>query len=811
MNNKIETIIVKFLRVGVGLVFFVPLIYTSATIFPFIFPKSLAFRFLVELLAIPYLYLMLTAPAYRPRKTKILISIIALLIIETFATIFSIDPLRSFWGNHERMMGLFMYAHVALFALMAVSIYRTKDEWRKLFAYAIVAGAAVTLIGFIQYFSPSFLHETKGGRIYSTFGNAIYLSAYLLMQMYLLAWYIAGEKKIGLKLALLGLLGLEFVAFSWAKTRGALIAIVVSLVFIFLFRAAKNFKARPRVSLAAAALPLVLVAFVFLISGTRLAQNSKFLHQVAELNLRTNTAQTRLMNWKVGLRAWAHRPILGWGPENYYYGFNRYYDPKFYAYGSYETWQDHSHNFLIDKLNDSGILGLAAYLSVFVFAAREFFRESRRPEQKWPSAVMLAALLGYFVQNLFAFDTLGIWITLYAFLGYAHILAAQDTAPKKASEKQPAFLRLEPPARIAMAMGGALGLLILSIFINVIPFSVSAATISAGVNFAQNPRASYDKIYDALQKPSPYRQESRDELSKLVVAILQGASNLSRGDAEKMINDVYGEYKKSSAAHQNDTYYMMNLARWSMLMASVLGPSYYLEAEESLLKAKELSPKRQQIYFTLMRLYLIKGQTENAVELGRQAVELYERVPEARWRYGEALARANFPKDAYKEMRSALRYDYGSPFALWMPQEMELYISLARQNNDEVEALWWEGIGLAAKGDDSAAYKAMKKSLDGGFTPVIYEQMVLFMNLADKTGNPVKDPSWVERYAAQVKSEPYTSVLLSRIFLNRGEREKAREIIAAIYRAYPDRNVRKNPTFMAQISLLFDESERNFK
>lgn len=724
--SKLEKFIVKFLQIGVIAVFFVPLIYSSATIFPFIFPKSLAFRLLVEMLLAPYLYLILAFPAYRPKRSNILAAILAFFGIGILATLFGADPLRSFWGNHERMMGLYAYAHVVLFFLVATSVYRTKEEWRGLIFYAIFAGAIVTALGYVQYFSKSFLHEVKGGRIFSTFGNSIYLSAYLLFQMYLLFWYALSEKRTLYKITLYFLLGLEIIAFFWARTRGAFIALIVSGIVLLILAAWHKLRLRPRLLSAAALVPVVLIILLFAFKDIPALKKNKFLAPITQLSSQEVTAKTRLLNWKIGLHAWASRPILGWGPENYYFGFNKFYDPKFLGYSTYETWQDHSHNFVIDTLSDSGILGLIAFLSIFFFVGKELVVLGKK--EKSTSIIFLSIIIAYFVQNLFAFDTLAIWIMIYTMFGYVHIRSVEGV-PRGESKELPAFLRLDPVLRMTASLGLIVFAAVLGIFTNVIPFTVSAKTINAGLLFASNPAAAYDELYSALERVSPYKAETRDELAKVVTAILQNSRGLTRDDALRMMLKVREEYKKNLEAHPNDVYFNLNYAQWNMMMASIFDQSYYLDAEEAMLRAKELSPRRQQIFFSLMKMYVLRGRYAEAALLGKEVIALNPDISQSHWYYGEALARSGEEAEGFKEMRGAIHGQFGEPYGNWNPPEMDFYISLAQKVGRKEESSWYSGNNDFIQGNYKEAYLKMKKAVEGGFLPANNEDLIKFLRL----------------------------------------------------------------------------------
>lgn len=802
MLDKLEKIIVKILKVGVVAVLFVPLIYSSATIFPFIFPKSLAFRFLLDLLLAPYLCLILMNPGYRPARSKVLSAIGIFFGIEIFATILGVDPLRSFWGNHERMMGLYMYAHIILFFLITVSVYRTKKDWREFVAYVIFAGGIVTAVGYIQFFSKSFLHEVRGGRIFGTFGNSIYLAAYLLFQIYLLLWYALGVKDWRARAACFVLLALEIIAFGLTRTRGAFIAFIVSCSIFLLIIGWRSLKSRPRLAAGAIALPVLFIIFLAIFWQSPVVRKNKILLPLTQLNFHEVTAQTRLLNWKVGMHAGLSRPLLGWGPENYYTAFNKFYDPKFLGYSSYETWQDHAHNFLIDTFVESGIFGLIAFLSIFAFAFLEFLKLFKKQEEWWEGAIFISLLVAYFVQNIFAFDTLGVWMMVYVVLGYAHIRSTETKAALLEEPRQSMFIRLNPAVRLSVLLGIAVTSISVAFLTNVVPFSVSAQTIRAGSAFGSDPQLANSMLVEALDRSSPYKAESREEYGKIVSAILQNSRSLTRDDASRMMTRVLGEYKKNLAAHPRDVYFHINTAQWFMMMGSILDPQYFLDAEELLLRVLELSPKRQQIHFMLVKLYLFRGRAEEAVTMAKQAVDLNPKVPKSHWHYGEALSAVGKLEEGYKEMRSALQYDFGTPYTNWFPPEMNLYISLA-EKFDKSEAAWWRGVLAYSQADYKSAYENMKKAADAGYSPVITDYVFQYFSAAETVGKPIMDEVFVQRMDKIHSGGPDFKIQLGRIMIARGERERAREILLSTAEKFPRAEKR--------IQVLLDEIETKSK
>src|SRR5581483_3389260 len=86
--------------------------------FPYITGKNFAFRILVELAALGYVLLALRVPKYRPKGSLLMWAVVALVVWMGIATIASVDPLKSFWSNFERMDGYIGLIHLFLWFII---------------------------------------------------------------------------------------------------------------------------------------------------------------------------------------------------------------------------------------------------------------------------------------------------------------------------------------------------------------------------------------------------------------------------------------------------------------------------------------------------------------------------------------------------------------------------------------------------------------------------------------------------------------------------------------------------------------------
>ncbi|MEK6878310.1 MAG: hypothetical protein AABY22_01810, partial [Nanoarchaeota archaeon] len=122
-----EPNLVKFLRFGIYLTAFVPLIIFKDFISPFHFGKVVVFRSLIEILATAYLILVLKDRSYLPRKDKVFWSLFLFTLAFSLTTITSVLQYPSFWGSLERMGGLWTFWHYFVFFIILISVFTKKE------------------------------------------------------------------------------------------------------------------------------------------------------------------------------------------------------------------------------------------------------------------------------------------------------------------------------------------------------------------------------------------------------------------------------------------------------------------------------------------------------------------------------------------------------------------------------------------------------------------------------------------------------------------------------------------------------------
>lgn len=427
-----------------------PIIFGKSLLFPFVAYRTYWFLALVAALVCVFFWswsidvrLMRHNPAYR--------ALAIFLGIKLITDLAGLHPAASIFGNYERMMGWWLWVDIAAFAVILSLIARGAKDWKRLFALALVVGAAVTAYGLLQRAGIIARIRDVDPRLFSTVGNPGFLAGYLLLTFWLGLFAVknsAGWKRaFGAGACILLLVGLAFTG-----TRGAFVGFiagsVVGLGFYFLSRkSAANlspppnsggttkeesiplsargrirlggrgggaewvtFGSRARWIVAAALFCIIAVPSVWLISKSRLASDAA--SPIARLFIVSeDIGASRLRLWRAGLRAAPARWLAGYGENNIRLAL----DPYVSASADGERY-DSTHNIFLDALLAHGAVGLLAFIWLLSTIAREWLKHSA--DDPASSAIALGAIASYIAQGFFLFDTLVALLPMSVIIAY---------------------------------------------------------------------------------------------------------------------------------------------------------------------------------------------------------------------------------------------------------------------------------------------------------------------------------------------------------------------------------------------------------
>ncbi|MDO8676542.1 MAG: hypothetical protein Q7K16_02735, partial [Candidatus Azambacteria bacterium] len=226
-----NSFLLKVIKWGLAATLFLPLFVSNKLFFPFITGKNFLFRVLIEVLFLLWVFLVARDGSYRPKRSWILIFVVAIIAILTLSTIFSVDANRSMWSNFERMEGLVGHIHLFLFFLMLVSVFKNERDWWWFFHVSFAVSLIIGFYALLQLAGVLAIHQGNT-RIDATLGNATYLAVYLLFHLFLLLYYYLKTPQTGWKIFYGAVFLFQTILLYYTATRGAMLGFVGGL-FVF--------------------------------------------------------------------------------------------------------------------------------------------------------------------------------------------------------------------------------------------------------------------------------------------------------------------------------------------------------------------------------------------------------------------------------------------------------------------------------------------------------------------------------------------------------------------------------------------------
>lgn len=647
-SRQIEQVFLWIIRIGLWIIPFLPLYVASSMLFPFITGKNFAFRIIVEIVFVFWAGLAAANPLYRPKLTPLFKVATIFIAILFFADLFGANPYRSFFANYERMEGFMMLVHLYIYFIMLASVF-TRRDWMFFFHATLVASLLVSYVGILQKFG--YKISLQGGfRVDSTIGNPTYLAAYLVFHVWILLMLMYQYWKVWWREAIYAAaLIFELAIIYFTATRGAILALIATgilfLAALIVWRPAPSVGTRDVTDIRlqtsgvaarslnrfAYAMLTILVVFSFLfwlMRGTDFVQQNQVLRRLTNYSIHEDTIRARFMIWDMSWKGFLEHPILGWGQENYYLVFQKYYHPGLY---NDEPWFDRSHNIFFDWLIHAGILGLASYLSIVGVACWAIFRAVQKGSVAfWSGLALVAAFLSHFMQNIFVFDSLNTYLLFFALLAYTHTLVyAEDSSAYSAGQKS--FALRGTNWRRGFSAAGVLGVILLLLVypLHLKPIYEADALIGAMQAYQSRARADdvLGRFRDALSYGSFGDTEVREQLANLTRGVV-GGDRFSKEEQKKFVDFTVEEFQKETARPSRDVKHLLTLG--SLLNRSLeLNSEYAIQAGNLLEEAKRLSHTKQAVAFELAQLYVLTGKNDRAAEVLFDAWNLEKKYTEA--------------------------------------------------------------------------------------------------------------------------------------------------------------------------------------
>lgn len=632
---ELKSILRGTLFTALFLVPFIPFVVADGFFFPFITGKNFVFRVLVEIALAAWLLLALKDPAMRPRlpgqKGWLILPAAFLLFLVTMgiSTVLAENPVKAFWSNFERMEGYIGLLHSTAYVFVLWLSMNSEKLWSRFWNASVAASFLMGCFGILQL-GGVFPINQGGVRVDGTFGNATYLAVYMLFHVFISLWLMVKSWNTTkyLRYVYPIAIAVQLTMIYFSATRGSILGVLGGLFLaglLMLFTAKDNGSLKKWGIGAVVAIVIIAGAF-FAAKDTEFVKNNEVLTRIASISLADG--QTRFAVWGMALKGFMERPVFGWGQEGFNYLFNEHYQPSLYAQ---EPWFDRAHDAYLDWLVAGGAPAFLIYVSFYLIALWYLWRKGS-DFTAFERSAFTGLLAAYAFHNLFVFDNLISYVFFMSVLAY--ILFRREGA--RESVGKPIGAGAFPG--VAAAAGVLLACVIY--FANV-PGMLAASNIIQGITQHQSITENFDYFKKAAAHSGLGEQEVREQLLQFAVQVRQ----LAAGDAA-----FQGEVASFAASEmQKEIEKVPNDARLQLFLGSYLRQMGDTDnARAYLIKAHELSPKKQQILFELAILETNLGKYADALEWFRQAFELDPAFADARVFYAVTALRAGQSELAYK-------------------------------------------------------------------------------------------------------------------------------------------------------------------
>lgn len=615
---------------------FTPFFVDTHTYFPFIIGKATAFRLIVEIMFVIWVFWLVKKRNFQLQLSPLVKAVIIFGVILFISAIFGIDFNFSLFSGNERMEGVFGIWHFIIFFLIIATTFDYLKIERILkiqvgigILYSIVAILAYSGIGKITA-------QLTGSRLAGYTGNPSFFAVYLLFNTFLALYFYFRQYTFDKKLFnwwFPVFLGQSFLLFA-TLTRGAMIGYLASIVLIALgivflksdFQKKSDFHSSlKKIAIVFLISILVLSIFTFTAKNTDFVKNNKILSRFSSISLTDPTALSRLFSAGTAWKSFLQKPLFGWGSENYEAAYITNFNPEVLKYLPEDFYFDRAHNKPMEVLATNGIFGFLSYLSIFGLALYSLNWLKKKKEWFFPSLALVGCLIGYFFQNIFIFDFHESYLMFFLVLAFISSISGMELA-NSPTDSLEMTKEKSSPSDYSLKMGK--GLLVFTVFCLVIfnttqyiikPYLVSKGIFNVGFLVKQEES---EKAYKELKK---IINDSVFLKNDIIIGIKKMYSlysfKISEEYREKIINELVFQAQEEAEKRP----WRFNLVNAKADLETIFsqwdenGLKYAKKSTEEMLSKFPYFPTS---HLFASKFYLLTGEIEKSVTEAEKVIEI---------------------------------------------------------------------------------------------------------------------------------------------------------------------------------------------
>lgn len=317
-----------------------------------------------------------------------------LLYLLLHSMLISLVPVNSVWGSYQRHSGVLLY--VLLFVVYAV-VLRRREATDQILRWMSISGVLTAVLGIMQWLWPALWGglAATSGRIFSTLGVPNFLGQWLLMTIVVTLYCSFRSRRRWLWLA--GLLT-QLGALILSGNRASLLV----CGFLLLVLACVQLLRMPRSRAKAGAGVVLLLLFCGIGYGVVTRSDGPWRSLLSRAEL-----------YPMATQAVLERP-QGYGLDSLYTAFSPRLPQNLGETENLLDVPDKVHQVVLDILAETGIVGLALFLWLWISIAMYGWRmlHHKNPEVRQRTGALLLALGAWFLSLLVSFP--GVTERVYA-------------------------------------------------------------------------------------------------------------------------------------------------------------------------------------------------------------------------------------------------------------------------------------------------------------------------------------------------------------------------------------------------------------
>jgi O-antigen ligase len=683
----------------------VPLIVGYDFFFPYVAPRNIFFRVIVEVgAAALVLALSFGRKSLDLRSEPIFWSLVTFLAAASASALLSPASTHSFFGDFERMGGVWAWFHLVLFFLLLRTL--RDEDWSWILNGALLIGLVVGAIAIWQHFGRGLWTHSADAvarASSSTLGNSGLLAAYLLMNVALAGYLAATSVRYRVLYFLAG--GANLMALVYAENRSSVIGLVLgAIVGGFIFAMVSAASRRKWIALASAAMLAVAVAGVT--AGIRAFPATAVTRHVPTVLQRlastnpTGSDESRTMQWRAAIDGFKDRPLLGYGLENHNLVWSAHFDPGIYRIDT--DIYDRTHNQFLETLATTGLIGTIAFLGIWIAIGSTLVTAYRAGRLSVPAVAVLAGLqIAYATYLFFWFIDLNstmLWILIAALIASratvgSVVLEVRGTDAERALTR-PALAFASIVVVIAALYGEGY---------TPLRANRALARIDSGRGSIAETLSDFDLVSDSRAGQTAHTPIVMAEFIGSLRPRLQEirANPSQRRMLSRAFAESFGAFAREIHRDTlNDRLYTHEGGLLAEAAEFYGSPSYERAAIDALHKAIELSPHRIEQRIVLADVYTGDRDYERALVVLSDAVKSDPLLGEPRYKLAEAYIGAGHGDSALSMLQSSLRLGYvGAP---------ETYLSIGKR--------------LEFSGRSATAAKLYSDYLEAKYTEAVWDR-----------------------------------------------------------------------------------------